>query len=77
MKFPKYTENLRREDDKIYSYVTHVATIDDANEVLVVHGHWSVTTTKHVNYVARYLNLNVRYNELDKLQRSVSRELAQ
>jgi len=75
MKFPKYTENLRREDDKIYSYVTHVATIYD--DVLVVHGHWSVTTTKHVNYVARYLNLKVRHNELDKLQRSVSRELAQ
>jgi hypothetical protein len=75
MKFPKYKENLRREDDKIYSYVTHVATID--NDVLVVHGHWSRITTKHVNYVARYLNLNITYNELDKLQRSVSRELAQ
>jgi hypothetical protein len=72
MKFPKYTKNLRREDDKIYSYVTHVATIDYANDVLIVHGYWSRTTTKHVNYVARYLNLKVRHNELDKLQKSVS-----
>lgn len=76
MKFPKYKENLRREGDKIYSYTTHVATID-IDDVLVVHGRWSMTTTKHVNYVARYLNLKVRHNELDKFQRSVSRELAQ
>jgi hypothetical protein len=63
MKFPKYKENLRREDDKIYSYVTHVATIVDG-KVLIVHGHWSRTTSKHVNYVARYLNLRITYNEV-------------
>jgi hypothetical protein len=63
MKFPKYKENLRREDDKIYSYVTHVATIVD-DVVLVVHGHWSRTTSKHINYVAKYLNLRITYNEL-------------
>ena len=65
MKFPKYIKNLKREGCKIYSYTTHVATID--NDVLVVHGHWSMTTTKHVNYVARHLNLKVRHNELGKL----------
>ena len=48
----KYQQNLRIEGNKVFSYATHVATIDDANGQLIVHGHWSMTTSKHVNYVA-------------------------
>jgi hypothetical protein len=46
----RYKENLRIEGNKVYSYSTHVATIDGRN--LIVHGWWSVTTSKHINYVA-------------------------
>lgn len=57
MKFQKYAQNLRREGNKIYSYTTHVATIQDDN--LIQLGYWSQTTQKHINYVARELNLNL------------------
>jgi hypothetical protein len=57
MKFKKYVQNLRREGNKIYSYATHVATIE--NENLIQLGYWSQTTQKHINYVARQLNLNL------------------
>lgn len=46
----KYKQNLRIDGSKVYSYNTHVATID--GQRLLIHGHWSVTTSKHVNHVA-------------------------
>lgn len=55
MKFDKYRENLQVIDDKVYSYDTHVATIDRGE--LKIHGWWSVTTSEHVNYVAEQLGL--------------------
>lgn len=48
----KYKQNLRIEGNRVISYTTHVATIDHANRKLLVHGWWSVTTSKHVNHVA-------------------------
>lgn len=57
MNFPKYKQNLRREGNKIYSYYTHVATIE--NDKLFQLGYWSQTTQKHINYVARELNLTL------------------
>ena len=57
MKLEKYNQNLRIEGNKVISYVTHVATINgDKLEQL---GYWSMTTQKHINYVARELNLNL------------------
>jgi len=52
----RYKQNLRIVGDKVYSYCTHVATIEHPN--LIQHGWWSVTTQKHINYVAREYNLN-------------------
>ena len=46
----KYKQNLRVEGNKVYSYSTHVATIDGSK--LLVHGHWSMTTSKHINHIA-------------------------
>ena len=51
-KFDKYKENLRATDDHVYSYETKVAKIDDANRTVKPLGYWSVTTSKHINYVA-------------------------
>jgi hypothetical protein len=57
MKLEKYKENLKIEGDKVISYVTHVATIkgDELHQL----GYWSMTTQKHINYVAKELNLNL------------------
>lgn len=48
----KYKQNLRIEGSKVISYTTHVATIDHSGRRLLVHGWWSVTTSKHINHVA-------------------------
>ena len=63
IKFNKYKENLRQVDNAIWSYSTHVATIEYPN--LIQHGWWSVTTQKHINYAARELGLTIKkdYNE--------------
>jgi len=53
----RYKQNLRIIGDDVYSYSTHVATIHQDN--LIQHGWWSVTTQKHINYVANEYNLNI------------------
>ncbi len=55
MKFTLYQKNLRVKDNKVMSYDTHVATIE-GNELIQI-GYWSMTTQKHINYVAEQLNL--------------------
>jgi len=57
-KFNKYKENLRRVGNDIWSYSTHVATIEYPGK-LIQHGWWSVTTQKHINYVANELGLTI------------------
>lgn len=54
---PKYKDNLHLDGDKVISYVTHVATINHADRKLLVHGYWSMTTSKHINYVAALYGL--------------------
>ena len=56
-KFDKYKTNLTKVNNDIYSYSTKVATIDKDN--LMQLGYWSVTTQKHINYVAKELNLTL------------------
>lgn len=56
-KFKKYTENLSRQGNKIWSYTTHVATIEGSK--LIQLGYWSQTTQKHINYVASELELTL------------------
>lgn len=57
MNLAKYKQNLRIENEKVISYTTHVATIKEDN--LIQLGYWSMTTQKHINYVAKELNLNL------------------
>ena len=56
-KFYRYRTNLTKVNNDIYSYRTKVATIKGAN--LIQLGYWSVTTQKHINYVAKEMNLNL------------------
>ena len=57
--FDRYKENLRLVEDKIYSYTTHVATVNMNDRTLTQLGYWSKTTQKHINYVASELDLNI------------------
>ena len=62
--FDKYKQNLKQVGDDIISYDTVVAQIKD-NKLHLVNWHvpgvgsYSVTTSKHVNYVAQQLNLEI------------------
>lgn len=56
-KFKRYTANLKADNNYIYSYDTKVAEITP--EGIVSYGWWSVTTSKHINYAAKELGLNI------------------
>ncbi len=56
-KLARYKQNLRIDGNRVISYTTHVATIENGN--LIQLGWWSRTTQKHINYVAQELNLNL------------------
>ena len=53
----RYKQNLRIQGVNVFSYNTHVATINNGH--LIQLGYWSVTTQKHINYVAKELSLNL------------------
>jgi hypothetical protein len=56
-KLAKYGNNLCIIGSQVWSYTTHVATID--SDKLIQLGNWSRTTQTHINYVARELNLTL------------------
>ena len=53
----KYKQNLSVINQNVYSYNTHVATIQ--GNTLKQLGYWSMTTQKHINYVANQFNLTL------------------
>jgi hypothetical protein len=57
MTFDKYKQNLRKQDNFIWSYSTIVAEVKGTE--LHQLGYWSVTTQKHINYAANQLNLTL------------------
>ena len=58
-KLDKYRENLLVSDDAVFSYLTRVSEIDHEKREINPLGWWSVTTSKHINYVAREYNYKV------------------
>ncbi len=64
MQLSRYKQNLKVIGNDVYSYDTHVAEIsgDKLHKLRWrVHGMTSSrTTTKHINYVARELNLKIQ-----------------
>ena len=61
--FDRYKKNLRLIGNDVISYNTHVAEIKDGKLYKL---KWNVrgmtsspTTTKHINYIARELNLEI------------------
>ncbi len=55
--FNRYKENLRQVGNDIYSYRTRVAIIQGGE--LHQLGYWSMTTQKHINYVANEYGLTL------------------
>jgi len=53
----KYKQNLKVTGNKVFSYNTHVATIEDND--LIQLGYWSQTTQKHINHVAKEFDLTL------------------
>ncbi len=45
--------NYHLEGYKLISYTTHVATLVPSEGIIKVHGWWSVTTSRHINKVAK------------------------
>ena len=52
----RYFQNLRTDNKYIYSYDTNVATIDHNKGQVIIENWYSVTTSKHINYIANLLN---------------------
>ena len=62
--FNRYKQNLKMIGNDVYSYDTHVAEIKDGKLYKLKWyvggvGSASQTTTKHINYVAQELNLEI------------------
>ena len=53
----KIGHNIFREGNKIYSFLTHVATIEGSK--LIEHEKYSTTTSKHVSKVANMYGLEL------------------
>jgi hypothetical protein len=53
----KLFNNVHRDGQKIFSYVTHVANIEGEN--LVLKGKYSLTTSKQMGKVAQLLGLTI------------------
>ena len=51
-KLDRYKENLLVSDNHVFSYLTKVAKINHITREVKPLGYWSVTTSKHINYVA-------------------------
>jgi hypothetical protein len=58
-KYDRYKHNLRLEGNKVISYTTKVAEIDEDKMTLKQLGYWSVTTQRHINYVAQQEGLTL------------------
>jgi hypothetical protein len=55
----RYKKNLEIRGNTVYSYNTRVAEINSEAGELKQLGYWSITTQKHINYVARELGLKI------------------
>lgn len=59
-KFEKYKQNLQLVNDtKLYSYTTNVAIVEGDKLIVQAPFWWSATTSKHINYAASELSLEI------------------
>ena len=60
IKQTKYKKNLYFNMNYIFSYDTNVATIDHDQKQVIIKSWYSVTTSKHINYIANLLNYQTK-----------------
>ena len=72
----KYFKNLRIDGNRVISYTTHVANIDHTNNLVIQLGYWSVTTQKHINYVANELGYKKVGIDLETHKRHLNSKLS-
>ena len=58
-KYDRHRKNLIVVNNDVISYTTKVAEIDREKMVLKQLGYWSVTTQRHINYVAQQEGLTL------------------
>tara|TARA_R100001510_G_C7653728_1_gene212094 strand:+ start:1701 stop:1892 length:192 start_codon:yes stop_codon:yes gene_type:complete len=58
-KYDRYRENLIVVNNDVISYTTKVAKIDRERMIIKQLGYWSVTTQRHINYVAQQEGLTL------------------
>ena len=64
--FDKYKQNLKADYHNVYSYDTKVAEIDNVKRQITPFQWYSVTTSKHINYIGSEYDYKVnkeRYNK--------------
>ena len=65
MKFRKYCKHLRYDAFGVYSYDTEVIQLKWKNKTAKRLGPWSQTTTTHMNYAIRMLNMCYDFREMN------------
>ena len=59
-KFDKYKQNLRATDDAVYSYETRVEEVNHRDRTSNPLDGYTVTTSKHINYVGSEYGYEVK-----------------
>ena len=60
----KYKQNLKVDENFVYSYGAKVAVINHIKKEIKCLDWWSVTTSKHINYVGTEYNYKVNKSEV-------------
>ena len=55
MRMPRFTKNLSVDREGIYSYGTKIAELDMPSRSILKLGYYSPTSSRHYNYMLRYL----------------------
>lgn len=66
---PRYKQNLKVDNNFIYSYNTKVAEINHLHKWVSVEKYYSPTISRHINYVAReygYKVIKIYYQAMNK-----------
>ena len=58
--FKRYKQNLKTDYNNIWSYDTKVAKINHTERKITPLGYWSMTTSKHINYVGKEYGYEVQ-----------------
>ena len=63
-KFDRYCKNLRYDSFFVYSYDTAVIKINWKHKTALRLGKWSRTTSTHMNYAIRMLEISYNFKEI-------------